>query len=56
MKRKVKQSLPDLIMLATVIYLTNLDLKAGVAMAVAMFLTTIFETKKSYVKKEQNNE
>lgn len=38
-------------MLATVIYLTNLDLKAGVAMAVAMFLTTVFETKKSCVKK-----
>lgn len=54
MKRKIKQSLPDLIMLATVIYLTNLDLKAGVAMAVAMFLTTIFGTKNSYIKKEIN--
>ncbi|EFU86094.1 hypothetical protein UCY_02482 [Enterococcus faecalis EnGen0252] len=51
MKRKIKQSLPDLIMLATVIYLTNLDLKAGVAIAVAMFLTTIFGTKNSYIKK-----
>ena len=48
MKSKIKQSLPDLIMLATVIYLTNLDLKAGVAMAVAMFLTTILEQKFIY--------